>query len=111
MTRLSSGLCACAVLSSLASASFDVGFWFQKYFPSLVIVTTNVFVTVSSDDAVRGSSTLRLCETMYVAATIRMMSSTSMMSTMGVMLMPVIGARDPRAADDMDAMFVPSFLG
>jgi hypothetical protein len=43
--------------------------------------------------AVFGSSTCRLCDTMYVADTIMITSNTSTTSTIGVMLIPVIPAR------------------
>src|SRR6185437_12946459 len=49
--------------------------------------------TDSSELAALGSSIFRLCETMYVAETIMMTSSTSTTSTIGVTLIPTMGAR------------------
>src|SRR3954453_19520726 len=54
------------------------------------MVTAATVVTASSEDAVLGSSTLRLCDTMYVAETIMITSSTSTTSTIGVTLISVI---------------------
>src|SRR5262245_44978649 len=57
--------------------------------------------TCSSELWVLGSSTLRLCDTMYVAETIMITSSTSTTSTMGVTLMPTMGAARPLPLDCM----------
>src|SRR5260221_8073190 len=62
-----------------------------------------------SDDAVLGSSTFRLCETMYTADTIMMTRSTSTTSTMGVTLMPTISPFfPPRALSDAAMVRLPS---
>ena len=57
-----------------------------------MIVTAAIDCTASSELAVLGSSTLRLCDTMYVAETIMMTSSTSTTSTIGVTLIPTMAA-------------------